>query len=120
MKDIRVWLETLPGNHARTLLRNSSKGPDSPVHWAHHHPLNRFPLTVVTQESMSELLNGVIQIFRVQFASPKVGVKLGTHWRQLHHSEKRRTEWDKNSDEKWTKDLLERMLNGEGNKRLSH
>lgn len=41
VSDIRVWIETIkPSELTSRLLRNSNSGPDSPVHWAHHHPVS--------------------------------------------------------------------------------
>lgn len=41
VSDIRVWIEILePSDLTHRLLRSSSSGPDSPVHWAHHHPVS--------------------------------------------------------------------------------
>lgn len=42
--------------HAHTLLRSSDYGPDVPVHWAAHPPRNSYPRSVVTHETMSELV----------------------------------------------------------------
>lgn len=41
VNDIRVWIETITPQSelTRKMLRNSSTGPDSLVHWAHHHPV---------------------------------------------------------------------------------
>jgi len=57
VSDIRVWIEILKSSDlTRRLLRNSGSGPDSPVHWAHHHPATDYPLTVVTESTMLELV----------------------------------------------------------------
>jgi hypothetical protein len=41
VNDVRVWIETITPRSelTRQMLRNSSMGPDSLVHWAHHHPV---------------------------------------------------------------------------------
>ena len=41
VSDIRMWIEILePSILTSQLLRNSNMGPDSVVHWAHHHPVS--------------------------------------------------------------------------------
>ena len=42
VNDIRVWVETITPETelTRRLLRNSSHGPNSLVHWAHHSPVS--------------------------------------------------------------------------------
>lgn len=94
VSDIRVWMETLtPSDLTHRMLRSSNNGPDSPVHWAHHHPVShhnsekglvcipvaltsnlvpllrttcqmqssKYPLTVVTERTMLELVVVSIQ-----------------------------------------------------------
>ena len=64
VNDIRVWIETITPQSelTRKMLRNSSTGPDSLVHWAHHHPVRscacqyHFAVVVGTTHSMSSLL----------------------------------------------------------------
>jgi len=66
VSDIRVWIETIrPSDLTRRLLRNSSSGPDSPVHWAHHHPVTDYPLTVVSETTMIE----VVEVSRMYIVS---------------------------------------------------
>ena len=45
-----------------TLMRSSDWGPDVPVHWAAHPPLNHYPRSVVTNETMTELVLGVANL----------------------------------------------------------
>jgi len=45
-----------------TLMRSSDWGPDVPVHWAAHPPLNSYPRSVVTSTTMNELVIGVTNI----------------------------------------------------------
>lgn len=112
VSDIRVWLETLDQTElVKRLLRTSYTGPDTCVHWAHHHPLNRYPYTVVTEQSMTELIGGIIKIFIQLFACPSTDTPLGTRWKQLDHKKKRQTEWKTNPDPDWTKDRLVHLLN---------
>jgi hypothetical protein len=114
VSDIRMWLETLDQTPlVKKLLCNSFKGPDSCVHWAHHHPLNQYPLTVVTKASMLELVNGIIRIFMDQFIDI-TGVPLGTRWQRLPASDKRQTDWEsaKSIDPDWTKERFVKLLNG--------
>ena len=113
VSDIRMWLETLDQTPlVKKLLCNSFKGPDSCVHWAHHHPLNQYPLTVVTKESMVELINGIVRIFVDQFIDSSV--PLGTRWQRLPASDKRQTDWEsaKSIDPDWTKERFVNLLNG--------
>ena len=57
ISDVRVWIEHIePSELSRKMLRNSNSGPDSLVHWAHHHPQTDYPLTVVSEASMAELV----------------------------------------------------------------
>ena len=112
--DIRMWLETLePSPLVKKLLRNSYTSPDTCVHWAHHHPLNKYPLTVVTKESMMELIDGIVQIFIKTFTCPE-NTPLGDRWLRL--ADKRQTEWDnaKKMDKGWTKERFAKALNGDG------
>lgn len=44
------------------LLRSSESGPDAPVHWAAHPPLNDYPLAVVSNETMTELVVSLANI----------------------------------------------------------
>jgi len=53
-----------------TLLRNSNWGPDGPVHWAAHPPLNSYPRSVVTPAIMTELVVGVANILSCLFLLP--------------------------------------------------
>mmetsp|Transcript_11033 Transcript_11033/g.12733 ORF Transcript_11033/g.12733 Transcript_11033/m.12733 type:complete len:337 (-) Transcript_11033:100-1110(-) len=53
-----------------TLLRNSNWGPDGPVHWAAHPPLNSYPRSVVTPAIMEELVIGVANILSCLFLVP--------------------------------------------------
>lgn len=114
VSDIRVWMETLrPYPVVNDLLRNSKYGPDAPIHWSHHHPRSmRYPFTIVTKDSMTELVNGIICIFRREFADNERDTSLGTRWRQSN--ERRRTDWKAAKDLKWNEDLLESLLNGNG------
>ena len=45
-----------------TLMRSSDWGPDVPVHWAAHPPLNSYPRSVITSTTMNELVIGVTNI----------------------------------------------------------
>ncbi len=49
-------------NFVKILMRNSDWGPDAPVHWAAHPPRNAYPLTMVTEETMTELVVGLANI----------------------------------------------------------
>jgi len=44
------------------LMRNSDWGPDAPVHWAAHPARNGYPLTMVTAETMTEVVVGLANI----------------------------------------------------------
>ncbi|KAL7526131.1 hypothetical protein ACHAXR_001334 [Thalassiosira sp. AJA248-18] len=111
VSDIRVWIEIIvPSDLTRRLLRSSNKGPDSVVHWAHHHPSNKYPLTVVTQSTMLELVEGVIGLFQQQF-SHSDNDPLGKRWR--NHEKRRFTDWKEAAKvcPEWTEDRLEQLLN---------
>ena len=64
VNDIRVWIETITPQSelTRKMLRNSSTGPESLVHWAHHHPVRsydyqyHFSVVIGIPHSMSSLL----------------------------------------------------------------
>lgn len=56
------------------LMRNSDWGPDTPVHWAAHPPRNSYPLTVVTSETMTELVVGVANILSLLFLYKAINV----------------------------------------------
>ncbi|KAL7543583.1 hypothetical protein ACHAWF_012290 [Thalassiosira exigua] len=114
VSDVRVFVETIKPRTCltRQLLRSSNAGPDSPVHWAHHHPKNSdYPLTVVTETTMLELVEGIIQLFQQEFNHSESD-PLGTRWRQ--HEKRRRTDWNDAPKvcPEWTEDCLEQLLNG--------
>lgn len=113
VSSIRVWIETIPRtNLSQRLLRTSTFGPESPVHWAHHHPLTNYPLTVVTSSSMSELTTGVIGLFQREFGHT-ASDPLGSRWR--NHPKRRTTDWKEAGkiNSEWTEDHLEALLNDE-------
>mmetsp|Transcript_20194 Transcript_20194/g.50247 ORF Transcript_20194/g.50247 Transcript_20194/m.50247 type:complete len:414 (-) Transcript_20194:157-1398(-) len=56
------------------LMRNSDWGPDTPVHWAAHPARNGYPLTVVTSETMTELVVGITNILSLLFLSKLITV----------------------------------------------
>jgi hypothetical protein len=113
--DVRVWLETLPRNRVlNALFTNSNEGPHSPLHWAHHHPQSkRYPLTIVSRESMTELVNGIVHVFCHQLRpTDQVGIyQLGTVW--FEAQEKRQAEWKTTHFLEWNKDKMKALLNGE-------
>ncbi|KAL3806665.1 hypothetical protein ACHAXA_002431 [Cyclostephanos tholiformis] len=114
VNDIRVWIETITPQCelTRKLLRNSSTGPDCLVHWAHHDPKSFHPLTVVTESSMLELVEGLIELFQKEFHHSESD-PLGTRWR--NHEKRRSTDFDLANRHcpAWTTDYLERRLNGD-------
>jgi hypothetical protein len=112
VSDIRVWIESInPTSLTRRLLKSSNDGPNAPVNWAHHHPMNSYPLTVVTEKMMDELVDGVISLFLQHFEHTQEK-PLGKTWRS--NPQRRLTDWkDTGADfPEWTEDLLERKLNG--------
>mmetsp|Transcript_44425 Transcript_44425/g.93268 ORF Transcript_44425/g.93268 Transcript_44425/m.93268 type:complete len:419 (-) Transcript_44425:135-1391(-) len=114
VSDIRVWIEIIkPFSDLtrRRLLRNSSFGPDSPVHWAHHHPQTGYPLTVVTKATMMELVEGIIQLFQQEFCHTDAD-PLGKRWR--NHEKRRVSDWNEEALKvcpDWNEDILESLLN---------
>lgn len=113
VNDIRVWIECLSWRPlTRQLLRDPSQGPDSPLHWAHHHQDCLLPLTVVTQETMSELVDGIIELFKQEFG--KKEERLGSKWRAAANRRRER-DWKAATavDPTWTEERLESVLNGE-------
>jgi len=46
----------------KTLMRSSEWGPDVPVHWAAHPPLNHYPRSTITSDTMTELVVGTTNI----------------------------------------------------------
>jgi hypothetical protein len=113
VNDIRVWIETIKPKTdlIRQLLRNSSYGPNSLVHWAHHHPHADFPLTVVSEVSMLKLVEGLIKLFQNEFHDSSSSLGLGTRWR--NHKKRRTTDFDLAVElcPEWTVDYLEQRLN---------
>jgi len=115
VSDVRVWIERVdalrPSAVTRRLLRNSSTGPDSPLHWAHHHPQTDYPLTVVSEETMTEVIEGIIKLFKTEFHHSKDSDPLGKRWR--NHKERRLTDWEKAAEDcpGWTEDRMEELLN---------
>ena len=57
-----------------TLMRSSDWGPDVPVHWAAHPPLNHYPRSTITFETMSELVVGVANILSNLFLQYPISV----------------------------------------------
>mmetsp|Transcript_59530 Transcript_59530/g.176552 ORF Transcript_59530/g.176552 Transcript_59530/m.176552 type:complete len:512 (-) Transcript_59530:116-1651(-) len=49
------------------LMRTARSGPDAPVHWAAHAKRNKYPLTVVTKESLREVTSVLNDIFQDLF-----------------------------------------------------
>mmetsp|Transcript_31366 Transcript_31366/g.66313 ORF Transcript_31366/g.66313 Transcript_31366/m.66313 type:complete len:321 (+) Transcript_31366:518-1480(+) len=115
VSDIWVWLESITPKSpvVKKLLRNSQSGPDTPVNWAHHHPSNDYPLTVVTDALMQELADGVINLFRQLFGGTEEK-PLGTMWR--NHKQRRVTDWKEARKDypEWTVERLEKRLNLSG------
>ena len=113
VSDVRVWLETLTRSPlTNALFRTSAEGPDSLLHWSHHHPKStRFNLTVITRESMADLVNGIIRIFQWEFAGKYGKVALGDSWAQKQPGNGQ--EWTETIFIVWNKDKLESLLNGE-------
>jgi hypothetical protein len=113
VNDVRVWIEiiTPKTDLIRQLLRNSSFGPNSLVHWAHHHPHADFPLTVVSEVSMLKLIEGLITLFQKEFHDLSSSLGLGTRWR--NHKKRRTTDFDLAVElcPEWTVDYLEQRLN---------
>ena len=56
------------------LMRSSNDGPDVPVHWAARAPSKAFPHSVVTSETMDELVVGVTTILSNLFLRDPVEV----------------------------------------------
>ncbi|KAL3767404.1 hypothetical protein ACHAW5_007664 [Stephanodiscus triporus] len=114
VNDVRVWIETITPRSelTRKMLRNSSTGPDSLVHWAHHHPQTYHPLTVVSESTMLELVEGLIKLFQQEFHHSESD-PLGTRWR--NHKKRRATDFELAAKlcPEWTIDNLERRLNGD-------
>jgi hypothetical protein len=113
--DIRKWMEVIcPQNE---LLRTSKYGPDAPIHWAAHGHDNRYPITIVSRKSMTELVKGLIAIFQVEFivqSSSPIGPQLlGTHW---YENPKRKFDWKKKPKDLdgyvWSPERLQAILNG--------
>ncbi|KAL7469072.1 hypothetical protein ACHAXS_009328 [Conticribra weissflogii] len=115
VSDVRVWLESITPKSplVKKLLRNSRSGPDTPVNWAHHHPSNDYPLTVVTEALMQELADGVITLFCQLFGGTEEN-PLGTMWR--NHKQRRVTDWEEARKDypEWTVERLEKRLNFSG------
>jgi hypothetical protein len=113
VNDVRVWIETITPKTdlIRQMLRNSSFGPNSLVHWAHHHPHADFPLTVVSEVSMLMLVDGLIKLFQKEFHDSSSSLGLGTRWR--NHQKRRSTDFDLAVElcPEWTVDYLEQRLN---------
>ena len=57
-----------------TLMRTSENGPDVPVHWAAHPPLNHYPRSTVTSATMTELVIGVANILSNLFLQQPIFV----------------------------------------------
>lgn len=79
------WLEEESWNaicqQALKLMRGADHGPDVPVQWASHQPRNHYPLSVVTEASLSELVVGLAKILSHMFrlrASMPVGSSLSS------------------------------------------
>lgn len=114
VSDVRVWIERInamrQSNLTRQLLRNSSIGPDSPLHWAHHHPQTDYPLTVVSEATMMTLVEGIIKLFKTEFHHSESD-PLGKRWRS--HEKRRLTDWKEaaNVCPEWTECHLEELLN---------
>lgn len=112
VSDIRVWIETIEPQTelTRRLLRNSRRGPDSLVHWAHHHPnTTQYPLTVVTELLMTELVEGIITLFQNEFRSASDQRPLGTRWSERKKSS---IDFDSKLCPEWTEEFLVQRLNG--------
>jgi len=113
VSDIRVWIEMIntirPSDVTRQLLRNSYSGPDSPVHWAHHHPKTDYPLTVVSEATMQELVAGIITLFQTEFSHTESD-PLGKRWR--NYEKRRLNDWKDAAKvcPEWTEDRLEKLL----------
>lgn len=57
-----------------TLMRTSENGPDVPIHWAAHPPLNHYPRSTVTSTTMTELVIGVANILSNLFLQQPIFV----------------------------------------------
>jgi hypothetical protein len=57
-----------------TLMRTSDNGPDVPIHWAAHPPLNHYPRSTVTSTTMTELVIGVANILSNLFLQQPIFV----------------------------------------------
>ncbi|EJK47482.1 hypothetical protein THAOC_33789 [Thalassiosira oceanica] len=114
VSDLRLWLEILDDARTvtvRQVLRNSDFGPNSLVHWAHHHPRQcKYPLTVVTPTSMAELVDRVIGLMQREFHHSH-DAPLGTRW--INHKNRRLTDWKdaENICIQWDENYLEERLN---------
>ena len=60
--------------YAFELMRNSERGPDAPVQWALHAPINHYPRTVVTPYTMTEVVVGIANILSHLFLPSPVKV----------------------------------------------
>ena len=114
VSDLRLWLEILDDTRTgtvRQMLRTSDVGPDSLVHWAHHHPRqSKYPLTVVTPTSLAELVDRIIELMQHEFHHSH-DTPLGTRW--INHKKRRLTDWKEaeNICIHWNENYLEERLN---------
>ena len=107
----------------KKLMRSSKCGPDVPVQWAAHAPLNRYPIVVVTRPTQEELVWGLVNIlknllygYEVKLddngMSPNHFLGVGTAW--LKSPQRRKSDWTTSAKQMKgfeTESALEALLN---------